>query len=111
MEAKLGVANVVKNRVRKPGWWGVDYCTVILKPWQFSSFDGGDPNDSKFPQADDPSWTDSKTAASRVFLGQVPDNTGGATYYHDVSIAKPAKWVNMVLTVRIGRLLFYKETV
>jgi spore germination cell wall hydrolase CwlJ-like protein len=42
-QGKLAVAEVVRNRVHRPAWWGKDWHGVMLKPWQFSCFNSGDP--------------------------------------------------------------------
>ena len=48
--------------------------------------------------------------AQGVIGGAYADPTGGATYYHDTSIAEPQAWINagLVRTVQIGRLVFYR---
>lgn len=43
----LAVALSVRNRVEKPRWWGKNWKEVILKPWQYSCFNFGDPNFEK----------------------------------------------------------------
>jgi spore germination cell wall hydrolase CwlJ-like protein len=108
--AKQGVAWVIQNRVLNPGWWGHDLVGVILMPFQFSSFNSGDPNATKFPAEADPSWADSLDVANKVIADALPDNTSGATSYFDNSIAPPG-WAtdgSQVHTVDIGNLHFYK---
>src|SRR5690349_18676751 len=46
-EAKVGVGCVVRNRVGHQGKYGHGYQGVILKPYQFSCFNHGDPNAPK----------------------------------------------------------------
>jgi spore germination cell wall hydrolase CwlJ-like protein len=48
--------------------------------------------------------------ARGVIGNTLPDPTGGATYYHDTTIAEPQAWINagLVQTVQIGRLVFYR---
>jgi N-acetylmuramoyl-L-alanine amidase len=43
-EGKIAVASVIKERVKKGGWFGMGYHGVILKPYQFSCFLTSDPN-------------------------------------------------------------------
>jgi spore germination cell wall hydrolase CwlJ-like protein len=108
---KRAVCHVIKNRVSSPGWWGHDIVSVILKPWQFSSFNEQDPNSQVWPADEAPAWTDCLSAASAVLVGDDPDNTDGALYYHDVSMGWPANWgkeSDFVNTLNIGRLRFYK---
>lgn len=109
--AKRGVAHVIANRVKHPGWWGHDWKSVILKPWQFSSFNSDDPNSDKWPSDDDPSWTDSLSVASGVYLGMDDDVTEGSCYYHDTSMGWPKAWGNEAEyenVINIGRLKFYR---
>lgn len=110
-EAKLAVACSIRNRVNNPSWWGKDWESVILKPWQYSSFNKNDPNEKKWPSESDSSFTDCTLAANQVFFDDVPDTTNGATHYYDTSISFPkawgseAEWEN---TLNVGRLKFWK---
>jgi N-acetylmuramoyl-L-alanine amidase len=49
VDGMRAVGHVVRNRADMPCWWGVDIQSVILKPWQFSSFDHGDPDERRWP--------------------------------------------------------------
>jgi N-acetylmuramoyl-L-alanine amidase len=108
--AKQGVAWVIQNRVNNPRWWGKTVNGVILMPFQFSSFNPGDPNAVKWPSPADPAWVDSLDVAEKVLTGILSDNTGGATSYYDNSITSPT-WAidgSNTATVSIGNLNFYK---
>ena len=109
-DAKLGVACSIRNRVLKGGWWGNTYHTVILKPWQYSSFNEGDPNSTKYPDPNDPVWLQCLENASLIINGNCDDNTGGAQSYFDRSLDNnPPNWAaTMTHTVNLGRLHFYK---
>lgn len=111
IEAKTGVACVVRNRVNHPGWWGKDYSSVILHHWQFSSFNPNDPNAQIFPASTEQAWADSVTTAYGVMSFSVPDNTYGSTLYFDKSLDKtPPSWAALSTpTVDLGRLHFYKQ--
>jgi N-acetylmuramoyl-L-alanine amidase len=115
LESKTAVAWSIKNRVENPGWWGYSWISCILMPWQYSSFNRNDPNSSKFPVSDDPSWRDSMNVATSVFDDVIADPTGSATHYFDNSLdGDPPKWAtdgSMVKTVDIGRLHFYRRVV
>jgi cell wall hydrolase len=112
LATKLAVCHVVQNRAKKPGWWGINTQSVILRPWQFSSFNDGDPNSDVWPgDINDRAWTDSLSAASAVLYGSDPDPTDGATYYHDSSIRFPSAWgseSDYIKTLTVGRLTFYR---
>lgn len=86
------VANVVMNRIAwakaheaKIGstfWWGDDIRSVILKPWQFSSFNESDPNRRLLPSfLHHPLTTEALQIASMAIGGNLPDHTGGADSY------------------------------
>jgi N-acetylmuramoyl-L-alanine amidase len=112
--AKLGVGCVVRNRMLAKGKYGQDYSGVILKPWQFSSFNENDPNRAKLlaPLEHDVEsvWALCYSAALAVFCGGCEDATGGAVFYHDSSLLQaPRAWGSVQHTVRIGRLQFYRE--
>src|SRR5580698_3087561 len=83
---KRGVAHVILNRASEPGWWGSTIQSVILFPFQFSSFNPSDPNADKWPLEDDPSWMDSLNVAQDVLVNNDSDITNGAVYYYDISI-------------------------
>jgi N-acetylmuramoyl-L-alanine amidase len=107
--AKVGVAWTIRNRVMKPGWWGTSWISVILKPFQFSSFNHSDPNATKMPDEDDHSWDDSLNAAYSVYTLGVNDPTGGATHYFDKSLdSNPPSWAaELSHKCDIGNLHFY----
>ena len=112
-DAKRGVAWAIKNRVDHPSWMGRDWHTVILKPWQFSSFNVSDVNNTKWPEDSDPSFAECCAVAQGVYLGQdSTDLTDGATHYYDISIDFPKAWGSedeWVNTLNIGRLKFWKH--
>jgi N-acetylmuramoyl-L-alanine amidase len=110
MLGKRGVAHVIQNRADDPSWWGHDFRSVILKPWQFSSFNAADPNSSKWPAPGDSSLQDRANICEAVAAGKDGDVTTGATSYYDISI-QPPKWAadgGNILTLAVGRLRFYK---
>lgn len=114
-EGKLAVAWSIRNRVKAPGkhWWGDTFEEVILKPWQYSSFNADDPNAKLIPgdPAKDRSWDESLTAADRAYLGIGIDPSKGATHYHDSNMVTPPAWTKDPTTkfiVTIGDHRFYK---
>lgn len=113
IEAKIGQAWCIRNRVDNPSWWGKDWVSVILKPYQFSAFNAGDPNATKFPQIIDASWQACLQAVEMVWNKSVPDPTNGATHYFDKSLDSNhpawAKDGSMIQTVAIGGLRFWKH--
>jgi N-acetylmuramoyl-L-alanine amidase len=91
--AKFAVGCSIRNRVQHPRWWGRDYRSVILDPWQYSSFNANDPNANKFPgPLDEPAYSDCESCATDVLNG-VADNSNGAVSYFDQSLdAHPPSW-------------------
>ncbi|OWK42211.1 cell wall hydrolase [Fimbriiglobus ruber] len=87
------VANVVLNRVAKPGWWGATVKGVCLKPYQFSCWNLGDPNRAVILNLDTDYaiYNDALGIASGVIDGSLPDITGGATSYFAKGTPEP-KW-------------------
>jgi spore germination cell wall hydrolase CwlJ-like protein len=109
-EAKLGVAWTIHNRVKLQGWMGKTYSDVVWKPYQFSSFNAGDPNSAKIPNPNsDKSYVACLDAADKAFSGAGDDPTNGATHYYDDSIAAPKWTAGATLTVKLGKLNFYKD--
>lgn len=111
-DAKQGVAWSIRNRVMEPCWWGSGWDGVILKPWQYSSFNSDDPNATKVPMLNSDMFADCLNAAVEAFQGNGIDPTSGATHYFDKSLdAKPPSWAtdgSMVKTCDLGALHFFK---
>jgi hypothetical protein len=115
LTTKQAQAWSVKNRVLNPRWWGgASYSSVILMPWQYSSFNHNDPNAVKWPVESDPSWQDSMDAVSAVLDGTLPDPTHGSVSYFDMSMdSDPPSWAlspEFAWACDFGRLHFYKLT-
>lgn len=91
--AQVGVAYSVKNRAKTPGWWGRSVISCILQPYQYSSFNRNDPNATKFPKEDDPSWLQCLGVAQDVWQGLAADPTSGCQNYFDKSLDdNPPEW-------------------
>jgi N-acetylmuramoyl-L-alanine amidase len=112
-KTKLAVGCSVRNRVQHPTWWGHDYRSVILDPWQYSSFNASDPNSNKWPNDDDSNWLESLEAASLIINGNTTDTTGGSTSYYDRSLDDtPPKWASSPEMVKMrdnGAMHFYRR--
>jgi N-acetylmuramoyl-L-alanine amidase len=114
-DGKRGVAHVIRNRTQISTWWNGRIAgsvqRVVLQPYQFSSFNSGDPNADKWPMDTDTEFVESSVVATLVWLGKNPDNTDGATHYYDISIDWPEAWgpqSGFVNTLNVGRLRFWK---
>lgn len=112
--ARRGVAHSIANRAADPGWWGHDVVSVVLKPFQYSSFNTNDPGHNKWPDTTDTSWQDCLSVVDLVLAGMDADPTSGATSYFDISIdGHPPKWATdgeFEFTVQLGRLKFFRRT-
>lgn len=112
LATKVAQAWTIRNRALNPGWWGRGFCSVITKPWQYSSFNPTDPNSQKWPAPKDAAWSDCWKVAELVYEGNIPDPTFGATHYFDQSMdLHPPKWAidgTMEKTAEIERFRFYR---
>lgn len=106
----IAVANVVMNRVAKPGWWGRDVPSVCLKKYQFSCWNQGDPNLKKLLTVTeaDPQFDQAVAIATKAVAGELADTTNHATSYKESALPWPADWGRPVDPVAvIGQHSFY----
>ena len=102
-----GIGCVVRNRVAAHGY-GQGYAGVILKHYQFSSFNESDINSKLWPIDGEASWMSCLAEANNVLAG-VDDVTNGALFYFSPPlIAPPHAWGAVIATAHIGNLNFYK---
>ena len=113
VEAMIGVAYTAVNRLRIGGWYGTTLKEVLLKPWQYSCFNRGDPNREKLK---DPLKYERRETLARclavahaVLNGLVKDPTNGATHYFSGN-RKPRWARKMEGCGKIGDFRFYKES-
>ena len=120
VEGQLAVMNVVRNRVKRAGWFGAGYGAVILKPFQFSCLNPEDPNLEKILLLADELKDALKDGdqpisqlwwlASGIVSDHLTDNVHGATHYFASSIPAPA-WTKANTPVAvIGHQQFYRLT-
>lgn len=112
--AQQGVASVVMNRAADTLHFpdgAISVAAICKQPWQFSCWNANDPNRSVIEnvQAGNQIFDQCLAIAARALGGTLPDNTGGAEYYHDTSIATPQSWGQVVRTTQIGRLVFFRS--
>lgn len=107
------VANVICNRVAKPGWWGRDFTSVCLAPYQFSCWLETDPNRAKLEAVteEDPWFAIAMGIADKAIAGTLPDATGGADSYYALSMKHPPAWSRLALrTFSDGWHVFYRTS-
>lgn len=119
LQAKQGVAWSIRNRVDHPSWYGKTWVDVVTKYCQYTSMNppkdkvtgkAWDPNLIVYGSGDDPAWQECVKVIFDVRCSNVPDPTGGATFYFDKSMDKnPPVWAKQyVHTADIGNIHFYK---
>lgn len=88
LDGLLAVANVIMNRVRRPGWWGSTVESVCLAPKQFSTWNDGDPNKAIIEAVKPGNFIFDvcRDIAARVIVGLARDPTGGACWYHSKGV-------------------------
>lgn len=121
LAAKAAVLAVIRNRANDPkNRWPKTLAGVVLQPFQFSSFDKGDPNSVAWPSpahpADWAAWVDCGTVFDSPLTASA---VGLAQYYCDVSESldafakeilgpgKTAADLEACKTATIGRLSFF----
>jgi hypothetical protein len=112
-EGKIGmeaVACVIRNRVRNPRWWGKDYSSVCLHPFQFSCWNANDPNLPKLRSVTDadPQFRTALEVASDAGSGNLADPTGNADSYFAVGTPEPSWARTAAYTRTIGHHAFYR---
>jgi N-acetylmuramoyl-L-alanine amidase len=107
IEAQRGVVWTIQNRAALGGWFGKDVVSVVLKPYQYSSFNQNDPNAVKFPSSDDPIF---KEIILLVLTPGTDDPTDGATHYYSGDVV-PSWAAEMKFAAAIGAFKFYKRDV
>jgi len=101
------VAWVIRNRAARPCWWGKTLPQVILKPKQFSCFNGWKKSGGRLYAVDLDAYGDCYEIGAQVVAGLIADPTEGATHYcrHDCW----PKWrAELKFIKRIGAHVFYK---
>jgi hypothetical protein len=108
---------VLENRVGKPQFSSPPHglVQVVLRPWQFSSFNATDPNAIKFPN--EANFLDWQAFGEILAMIESPggDPTGGAVYYEsfepaqlDAIRAKDSWFAADKMTVQLGAVRFYR---
>jgi spore germination cell wall hydrolase CwlJ-like protein len=117
--AMQGVANVVMNRVKDFSGFAKtagDITATCKAPDQFDCWNPSLGSQADYELTTKP-WTSSASdqqclaIAKAAAAGTLPDNTGGATYYHNTTDPEeaPHAWGSVTRTAQIGAFTFYKE--
>ena len=81
---QVAVANVIMNRVARPGWWGSDIVGVCIAPSQFSCWNSDDPNRRRILDLDLESRLGKPfvVIATAAIAGALVDVTFRSTHYY-----------------------------
>lgn len=106
-EGQAAVAWVIRNRANS-GQFPSDPAKVAKQKYQFSAWNdksnGG--NDQVNTPSSSPAYQAVAQIVQQVFDDQVPDPTGGATYYHTPAV-NPSWDNNMTKTAELGGHIFF----
>ena len=113
-EGMEAVGHVILNRVKGKDWYGNTITDVILKDKQFTVFN--DPESDNYIRMmsateDDEVYQQALQIAENLMLGNIDDNTGGATHYYnpDKVLDKdgnkvPPSWANSPLMTKLNKI-------
>lgn len=107
-DGRTAVSHVLWNRLRTRRW-GTTLASVCLAPLQFSGWNAHDPNRMAAAELADADPVLLECRAILEAAQQAPDPTGGALYYHALSIPPPLWSKTMVPAGRFGNQRFYRE--
>ena len=119
-EELVAILKVIFNRRNDPGYrWPRDLVKVILQPKQFSSFNVGDPNATKFPvppnagtwaSPDWKAWELCMDVVEQHNVNPPSDLTFGANHYESFppGVTLPQWAAPDKMTTTLGPFRFYK---
>ncbi len=100
------------NRFNSKKWFSaLTIAGAFLKRLQFDCWTSEDVNYAYIINISDDigMFRNALQWAGQVISGMIPDPTGSATHYYDDSIAAPEWTKGATMTVKIGRLIFWKD--
>ncbi len=111
LDGKIAVAWIIRNRVKRAGWWGGTYTEVCLHPKQFSCWnDDQELRKNRIAMLDavEDDLLECLYVAAGVITGDIPDPTGGSCHYHASNVHP--KWAEGHTShATIGHHLFYND--
>ena len=105
-EGMQAVGNVIINRVAGKEWYGNTLTDVILKDKQFSVFNNPEGENYKRMMdatEDDEAYQQALEIAESLILGNIDDNTGGATHYYNPDMVHP-DWADSPLMTKLKKI-------
>jgi len=101
-EAKIGVINVIRNRLRS-GRWGDSVCSVVYANGQFIGV-----TDESHNKVDEKAYLETKLLVlDTIVFHKYANPVGQALYFHDDSMPTKTQWFGKKKMVKIGRMVFY----
>lgn len=104
------VASIIRNRVTNPRWWGRDWVSVCMKPWQFSCWSMEDLNRKRLLAVREETDREFRIAlelADLAMAGTLEDETRNSDHFHTIR-ARPPWSKNREPTITIGRHRFFR---
>ena len=102
LEEKVGVINVIRNRVRS-GFWGRDVCSVVYANGQFIGV-----TDESHPEVNTRAYLEAKLLViDTIVHNKYANPVANALYFHDDSIPPKKAWFGKRKKTHIGRMVFY----
>jgi spore germination cell wall hydrolase CwlJ-like protein len=102
LEEKIGVINVIRNRVRS-GLWGRDVCSVVYANGQFIGV-----TDERHPTVNERAYLETKLLViDTIVYNKYSNPVANALYFHDDSIPPKKVWFGKKKVIHIKRMVFY----
>ena len=101
-EEKVGVINVIRNRVHS-GLWGRDVCSVVYASGQFIGV-----TDERHPTVNEMTYLETKLLViDTIVYNKYANPVANALYFHDDSIPPKKTWFGKRKVIHIKRMVFY----
>ncbi len=101
LEEKVGVINVIRNRLRT-GYWGRDVCSVVYANNQFAV------QDESHNPVNEKAYLETKLLViDTVIYNKYANPVANALYFHDDSIPPKKTWFGKKKIIHIKRMVFY----
>jgi spore germination cell wall hydrolase CwlJ-like protein len=102
LEEKIGVINVIRNRVHS-GLWGRDVCSVVYASGQFIGV-----TDERHPTVNERAYLETKLLViDTIVYNKYANPVANALYFHDDSIPPKKVWFGKKKVIHIKRMVFY----
>lgn len=101
-EAKIGVINVIRNRLRS-GRWGDTVCSVVYANGQFIGV-----TDESHNKVNERAYLETKLLVlDTVVFNKYANPVADSLYFHDDSMESKGHWFGKRKKIKIGRMIFY----